>query len=262
MKKISFSFFMVLLVSVMTLTSCDAGKVNEKAEATGNRFYTFLQQKNYDSALTLCSDKAFQTEGNDAWIKSFKRNAGLLGGLVSFTKTSGMNINVATTSGTTTAVTYDVQWEFGQSKDSLLFVKDKGGEVKIYRYSWQHSNTKYMSGMDESEKQAEQYMNAIQNENYPAALDLCAEEAFKLSPKQQWIVFYENSAQKLGKLEKFKVLADSSTYAIAGTGQIGKGNYYDVLVDVSRPSGTAKEKLVFFQKQYNEPLKLAGHFFL
>jgi hypothetical protein len=35
-----------------------------------------------------------------------------------------------------------------------------------------------------------------------------------------------------------------------------------VYVDVSRPTGKVKEKLVFFQKKYNEPLKLAGHHFL
>lgn len=79
---------------------------------------------------------------------AFQRNAGLLGDIQSFTKTNGFNISASTTAGTTVSITFDVQWQYGKSQDSVLFVKEKDGSMKIYRYKCEHKDTKYIAVLE------------------------------------------------------------------------------------------------------------------
>jgi hypothetical protein len=191
-----------------------------------------------------------------------EKNAGLLGNIVSFKKTSGFNVSVSTFSGTTIIMTYDVQWQYGKSSDSVLLVKDKGDIMKIYRYSWKHSGTKYVSELNESGKQARKYMDAIKAGNYSAAVDLCSAEALAITPKDKWTSLLENAAAKLGPVSGYQILSDSSAYTISAQGGAGKGNYYDIIIQSDRNNSKVMEKVVFFQKDYTEPVKLTGHFFL
>src|ERR1700712_6049683 len=113
MKKIfSLPLVAALFISGVIFSSCGAGESNKKAEETADAFYRDLQSKSYDSALNLCSDKAFSESPRSAWKKVFQRNAGLLGELKSFKKTSGFNIATSTSAGTTVSVAYDVEWQY------------------------------------------------------------------------------------------------------------------------------------------------------
>ena len=262
MKKRCFPVLAALLFSGILGTSCNAGKLNSKAEETATAFYTSLQKKDYNSALSLCSNKAFTTATKEAWRKVFEKNAGLLGDLQSFTKTSGFNIDASTSTGTTVKVAFDVQWQYGKSKDSVLLIKEKDGSMKIYRYTWQHIDTKYLSELDESEKLATRYMDAIKTGDYNAAVDLCSDNALAITPRNKWIAFLENASSKLGKVTGYNVITDSSAYNIAAKGQSGKGNYYDIYIESHRGADKVMEKIVLFQRNYTEPVKLAGHFFL
>ncbi|HRI22606.1 MAG TPA: hypothetical protein PLA68_16715 [Panacibacter sp.] len=244
------------------LTSCSAGELNTKAEESARNFYTDLQKKDYSAALTLCSDKAFEADTKEAWTKGLQRNSILLGDVKSFTKTSGFNVATSTSIGTTVTITYDVQWQYGKSQDSVVLIKEKDGSMKVYRYAWAHKDPKYLTEISESENEANQYMQAVKSGNYDAAIALCSAEALKATPKENWASFLENATNKLGNISNYSVLKDSSTYNIDAKGAAGKGNYYDIYVKSNRGSNEVMEKMVFFQKNYDEPVKLAGHYFL
>jgi hypothetical protein len=246
----------------LVLASCGAGQLNKKAEATAIDFYKNLQNKNYEAALSLCSDKAFTDDTRKVWSDAFKKNTILLGDLKSYTKTSGFNIATSTTTGTTVLVTYDVQWQYGNSKDSVILIKEKNGTMKVYRYAWDHTNSTYLKQVAESEKEADQYMGAVKSGDYDAALRLCSEAALEATPKENWKAFFNNANNKLGPIENYKVIRDSSYYNIDTKGQSGEGNYYDIYVKSNRNGADVMEKIVFFQKNYDEPVKLVGHFFL
>ncbi len=262
MKKTAPSLLIILSVALCTLAACNAKKLNAKAEETATAFYTDLQKKDFQSAVSLCSDKGFTGDSKKGWIKSMERNSTLLGEVKSFSKTNGFNIATSTSSGTTVAFTYDVQWQFGKSQDSIYFIKEKDGSMKIYRYVWLHKDADYMIGMDNSEKESGLYMDALKSSDYEAATALCAKEALNITPKEKWASFLDNAVSKLGNVSAYTVLRDSSRYHIDAEGDAGKGNYYDILVRSQRTRGDVMEKLVFFQKDYTKPVKLAGHFFL
>ncbi|HRH50805.1 MAG TPA: hypothetical protein PLP23_18780 [Panacibacter sp.] len=262
MKKRSNQLFALTLCLGIFLTSCGAGEMNTKAEETATNFYTDLQKKDYTTALTLCSDKAFEADTKEAWIKSLQRNSILLGDVKTFTKTSGFNVETSTSTGTTVTVTYDVQWQYGKSQDSVILIKEKDGSMKVYRYAWLHKEPKYATEITESEKEATQYMDAVKSGNYDAAIALCSDEALKATPKENWAAFLNNAANKLGSISNYSVIKDSSTYNIGAKGESGEGNYYDIYIKSNRGNNEVMEKVVFFQKNYDEPIKLAGHYFL
>lgn len=262
MKKIFSLPLVAAVLSLGVLSSCGAGDSNKKAEETANAFYKDLQSKSYDSALSLLSPHAFDESPKSAWTKMFRRNAGLLGELKSYTKTSGFNIATSTSQGTTVSVAYDVQWQYGSSKDSVYLVKDKDGNMQVYRYTWLHSNASYMTEMNESEKQADKYMSAIKAGDFGAAIGLCSDEALKATPKENWAAFLQQANSKYGPMDGYTIKKDSTSYSIASQGQAGLGNYYDVFIESNRGDNKVMEKVVFFQKNYEEPIKLAGHYFL
>jgi hypothetical protein len=257
--KLSWPFLFVSIVIV--LISCNAGKLNDKAVDAANAFYKNLQQKQYDSALYYCSEKAFDAGGKAKWIKLFKRNSILLGELKSFTKINGFNVATSTTTGTTVALGFDLQWQYGKSVDSLYFIKDKDGSMRIFRYTWQHSDAAYVNALNSSEQLTAQYMDAVKEHNYEAATALCSATALKVTPATEWIKFLDNATAKLGTISSYAVIKDSTTYNIEGKGESGMGNYYDVFVQSERGENKVLEKLVFFQKNFDEPVKLAGHSF-
>lgn len=261
MKKTTFKLALLATLIVIFFQSCNAGKLNSKAEETANKFYSSIQKKNYESAINLCSTSAFEKDSKLDWRKAFERNAGLLGELVSYTKKDGFDIKASTGNGTLVTLKYDVQWQYGKSLDSIVLEKQKDGSMKVYRYAWDHINAKYYTQMSETEKAANLYMANIESGNYEAALELCSESALKITPKDKWKTFLETANTKLGTISSYTVLKDSSTYAIASSGDAGKGNYYDVFVQTERNGTKVMEKIVFFQKDYSAPLKLTGHFF-
>src|ERR1700712_946071 len=105
-------------ITAILLTACNAGKLNDKSAAIADAFYKDLQQKKYDSALSLCSEKAFEHDSRKSWERVFEKNTGLLGELKSFTKTSGFNVEASTGNGVTVAMAFDVEYQYGKSKDS------------------------------------------------------------------------------------------------------------------------------------------------
>ncbi|MEO6230687.1 MAG: hypothetical protein ABJB11_00910 [Ferruginibacter sp.] len=262
MNKILTLLFMPALLLITMLTSCSASELNSKAEQTAQAFYSNLQKKDYTAAMALCSSKAFEVSTKEEWKQSLKANAGLLGDIKSFTKTSSFNIEASTTNGTTVKLVYDVQWEYGKSKDSVMLVKEKDGGMKLYKYTWKHSDTKYVDGLNESEKKAMQYIDVIKTGNYDSAITFCSKEALAVTPKEKWVAFLQRASDNLGTISSYQVVTDSATYTIAGTGQAGKGNYYDVFIRSNRNGNMQMEKIVFFQKDYNEPVRLTGHYFL
>ncbi len=262
MKKTFLQLVVVALAVGTFFTSCGAGKLNNKAEETATAFYNHLQSKSYDSALNLCSEKAFGKYDKAQWTKAFEKNAALLGEIKSFKKTSGFNIESSTSFGTTVAIAFDVQWQYGKSQDSVLLIKEKDGSMKVYRYTWLHSDTKYLTELDESEKKATDYLNNVKAGNFAGAAALCSELALKITPKEQWIGFLEKAAGKYGAMTSYNVIRDSCGYNISGKGDAGFGNYYDIIIESNRGSGKMMEKIVFFQKNYEDPVKLTGHYFL
>lgn len=262
MKKTSTLLLVTSFVLGILLTSCGAQELNSKAEKSATAFYNDLQKKDYAAALALCSNKAFSKDTKESWTKAFEANAGLLGELKSFKKTSGFNVQTSTSVGTTVITIYDVEWQYGKSQDSVILIKEKDGSMKLYRYTWQHSHTKYLEEVAASEKEANKYMDAVKTGNYDAAIALCSEEALKATPKDNWASFLNKAVDKLGNISAYSILKDSSTYTIAAKGNAGTGNYYDIFVQTQRGDNKVTEKIVFFQKNYEEPIKLMGHFFL
>ncbi len=262
MKKISSQLLIAALAFTTVLTSCGAGETNKKAEATATNFYNDLKKKDFDAALNLCSDRAFNDDKKETWKKYMERNSGLLGEMKTFTKTSDFNISTSTSNGTTVSLTFDVQWEFGKSSDSLVLLKDKDGSMKVLRYAWEHKDAKYMSQLSASEKEAGQYMEAVKEGNYDAAIHFCSEDALKATPKETWAATLNAAVTQLGSISKYSIIKDSSNYNIGSTGDLGKGNYYQVVVQSDRGGNKVMEKIVFFQKNYGEPVKLTGHYFL
>jgi len=254
--------FIPALLLITLLTSCGASELNSKAEQTAQAFYSNLQKKDYAAAMALCSSKAFGVSTKRDWLNSLEANAGLLGDIKSFTKTSGFNIETSTSNGTTIITVYDVQWQYGKSKDSVMLVKEKDGSMKIYKYTWKHSDTKYVAGLNESERQAIQYIDAIKAGNYDSAISFCSKEALAVTPKEKWAAFLQRASDNLGVVSSYQLVKDSAAYTIAGTGQAGKGNYYDIFIRSNRGGNKQLEKIVFFQKDYNERVQLAGHYFL
>ncbi len=252
----------IALCCIVCLTSCGLGELNKKAEAQTINFYKDLQTKNYTAALSLCSDRAFSKDSKADWTAELEKNAGLLGDMQSYTKTSNFNIATSTNSGTTVTVAYDVQWQYGQSTDSLILIKESDGSMKIFRYQWRYKNAKFLSEMDESEKVTGQYMDAIKAGNGEVATSFCSDEALKVTPKPNWIAFLNNANNKLGTVSGYTIIRDSSAYHIAANGDAGKGNYYDVFVLSNRAGNKVMEKIIFFQKNYDTPVKLTGHYFL
>ncbi len=261
MKRSSTFFFATLFISI-TLASCDYGKLKTKAEETATAFYTDLQKQDYKAALALCSSHAFTTDTKEAWDSSFKRNAGLLGELKGFTKTVEPVVVETSNLGTTVAIVYDVQWQYGKSKDSVVFVKEKDGTMKMSRHTWDYKDAKFLAEANESEKVAGQYMQAVKSGDYSTATGFCADVALKVTSKEQWAQFLQKATTVLGTVSDYKIVTDSTRYNIASTGDAGKGNYYDIVIQSQRGEKPVMEKMVFFQKTYNEPLKLTGHWFL
>ena len=255
-------FFLLAMLTAVFFISCNANELDKKAEATATNFYQDLQKKDYKDAIALCSSKAFADDTKDAWELALKKNNVLLGELKSYTKTSGFNIQTSTSVGTTVIVTYDVQWQYGMSKDSVVLVKEKDGAMKVYRYAWDHTKSKYLEEVAESEKQAAQYMDAIKAGNYDAALRLCSDSALLATPAETWKSFFDKAAKQVGPIANYSVLKDSSYYNILTKGESGTGNYYDIYVKSNRNGNDVTEKIIFFQKNYDEPVKLVGHTFL
>ncbi|MEO8769450.1 MAG: hypothetical protein ABI402_05180 [Ferruginibacter sp.] len=262
MKSTTIKFFVLAMLAGTLFISCNANDLEKKAEATAINFYQDLQKKDYKTAVSLCSDKAFADDTKGAWELALKKNTVLLGELKSFTKTSGFNIQTSTSLGTTVIVTYDVQWQYGMSKDSVILIKEKDGNMKVYRYAWDHTKSKYLAEVAESEKQAAQYMDAIKSGNYDAALKLCSDSALRATAPETWKSFFDKASEQLGTISNYSVLRDSSYYNILTKGQSGEGNYYDIYVKSNRNGADVMEKITFFQKDYDEPVKLVGHTFL
>ena len=255
-------FFLLAMLAGVFFISCNANELDKKAEATATNFYQDLQKKDYKAATALCSNKAFAEDTKESWELALKKNTVLLGELKSYTKTSGFNIQTSTSLGTTVIVTYDVQWQYGMSKDSVVLIKEKDGNMKVYRYAWDHTKSKYLEEVGESEKQAAQYMDAIKAGNYDAALKLCSDSALRATPAETWKSFFDKAVKQVGPIVNYTVLKDSSYYNILTKGESGRGNYYDIYVKSNRNGTDVMEKIIFFQKNYDEPVKLVGHTFL
>lgn len=249
-----------LLLSIF-LYSCNAGELNTKAETAATAFYTALQKKDYTAALALCSNNAFTENTKQEWLNAMQTNAALIGDIVSFKKTSGFNIATSTSLGTTVTLTYEVQCRHGKSSDSLILIKETDGSMKMYRYAWQQSDAAYLKITGESEKMAAAYMDAVKNNQYDAAIAYCSAEALKATPPLQWQRFLDNAKTRLGSISSYEILKDSSSYHIGANGASGKGNYYDVYVAATRNNNPVLEKIIFFQKDYDDTVKLAGHQF-
>jgi hypothetical protein len=262
MKPKSNKWLILILAFTIVLQACNADALNKKSEAAATEFYNDLQKKDFLAALALCSDKAFSEDSRDKWVAQFRRNNILLGEVKSFTKTSGFNVSTSTNVGTTVTVTYDVQCQYGLSRDSLQFIKEKDGNMKLFRYAWKHTDADYIKGVSKSAEEAKQYIDAIKNNNYDAAIALCSDEALRTTPKENWARFLDNANQQLGPITDYHIVRDSSAYDIQGEGQSGPGNYYDIYIQSSRGEQQVMEKIVFYQKNYAEPLKLVGHKFL
>ncbi|MEO6723629.1 MAG: hypothetical protein ABIN67_24895 [Ferruginibacter sp.] len=254
-------FYMTLpaFCLAMLLTSCDAGKLNSKAEESATAFYKGLQNKDYNAALNACSDKAFSKSTKEDWIKLFEKNAALIGAIKSYTKTSGFNIETSTNAGTTVVLSYDVDCQYGKSKDSIFLVKEKDGSMKVYRYVFKQHDVAYGKAMDAGEKIAREYIAAVKKHDYNTAIAFLSEDALKITPKDDWIGFLEKTNAKLGDIGNYTVIRDSASYNITATGSAGKGNYYDIYVETERARAKAMEKITFFQKNYDESAKLVGH---
>jgi len=256
------NMLVTLLLLCTTLSSCGANELNKKAEATAVEFYKQVQQKNYDAAINLCSAKAFTHDDKDKWKLGLQRTAALMGDIKSYTKTTGFNIETSTSRGTTVTLAYDVLFQYGKSKDSIVLVKEKDGSMKIYYYGWDHSDAEYLKQISASEKNAVQYMNAIKEGNFDAAIGMISETAFNITSKDGWKTFYDKVTGKYGAVSNYDILSDSSYYHVQSKGDSGFGNYYDIFVKTNRNGNDVMEKVVFFQKDYTEPAKLVGHFFL
>src|SRR5689334_22561963 len=113
MNKTPKQLFTILFSLTLFISACGAGDLYSKAEETSKAYYAKLQKKEYDSALVFCSKRAFEASTKDQWRTALERNAGLLGDLKSFKKTSDFNIATSTSSGTTVIMTYDVEWQYG-----------------------------------------------------------------------------------------------------------------------------------------------------
>lgn len=261
MKPATNKLLIAALLLCIFLYSCGAGELNTKAETTATAFYTALQKKDYSAALSLCSNKAFTKDTKEEWRDAMETNEALIGDISGFTKTSGFNIATSTSLGTTIALTYNLQCKYGKSSDSLILIKEEDGSMKIFRYVWQQSDAMYVKWSDESEKMTSAYMDAVERNNYDAAIALCSAAALQATPPAKWKQFLDNAKNKLGNISSYEVLKDSTTYHIGANGASGKGNYYDVYVSTTRNNSAVLEKIIFFQKDYDAELKLAGHNF-
>lgn len=262
MKKNTLPFIVTFFVLSILLCACGSGELNKKAETTANDFYKNLQNKDYIAALNLCSNKAFTVNTKDDWTFELKKNASLLGEMKSFTKTSDFNIATSTSIGTTVTLAYDVQWQYGKSTDSFILIKESDGNMKIYRYQWLYKDAKFLNEVTESEQKAHQYMDDLKSNNYDAAISLCSNEALKITPKEKWAAFLTNAANKMGNVSDYSIIKDSSDYHINASGGAGIGNYYNVFVLSNRGGHKVMEKIVFFQKNFDMPVKVTGHDFL
>lgn len=264
MKTSSKNLTVILLAFSAFLTSCGVGDLNKKAEETSNNFFTAVQKKDYIAALGLCSSKAFVATTRESWTKALEKNEILLGSVKSFTKTnSGFNIATSTNSGTTVVETYDVQRQYGVSHDSVQMIKEADGTMKVFKYEWKVMQARFLTALDSGEKQAGEYMQAIKTGNYDAAISMCSQAALTATPKDKWAGFLNNAKSKLGDINNYSIVKDSSSFHIDAKGESGEGNYYDIFVQSDRTGGNkVMEKIVLFQKNYDEPLQIAGHFFL
>ena len=250
------------MVSCVVLTSCGAGELNKKASITANDFFKAVQKKDYEGALGFCSKKAFLVDTKESWTSGMVKNNVLLGDIESFTQAAGLNIATSLATGTTVTVAFDVKRKYGTSKDSVILIKESDGSMKVYGYRWQHQAGAYLSELETSSAEASQYMAAIQKGDYDAALGFCSEDALKDTPGTAWKSFFDNAASKLGAISGYSVVRDSCKYSIEAKGESGKGNYYDIYIKSKRGGNDVMEKIVFFQKTYDDPVRLVGHSFL
>ena len=254
--------FATAFVILISAASVKADNIdNKNAEATILNFYRNLQKKDFTSAIKLCSEKAFETNTKAEWNKALLKNAILLGAMKSFTRNSEINIPANATAGTIVAVGYNLVWQYGKSNDSVYLIKEKDGSMKVYSYIWEYKDAKYLAETVESENMTNTYMNFVMAGNYDAAIKFCSEESFKVTSKASWKVFFDKAIETYGPITGYKVITDSSYYNIDTDGDLGRGNYYDIYVQTKRSGEAVTEKIVFFQKNYLEPVKLIGHFF-
>jgi hypothetical protein len=102
-------------------------------------------------------------------------------------------------------------------------------------------------------------MAAVKKHDYNTAIAFLSEDALKATPKDDWIDFFENANERLGDINNYTVMRDSSSYNISATGNAGKGNYYDIYIQTDRATAKTMEIITFFQKNYDEPAKMIGH---
>jgi hypothetical protein len=258
MKKLLYP--VIILCVTLKLDACGASADNESAEENAIAFYNNLKEGNIDAALNSCSNAAFTNDENrDAWKKSLQNNLGLLGNITSYEKTSGWNINKSTESGTTLVMAYDVTYEHGKSTDTLRFIKDDDGVMRIFNYSWIHKDAKYSINADISAKLITSYMEALKAGNYAACYAMAGYAGTQTSTEQQWTDMLTNTALATGAVNNFTVYGDKTEINIGAQGASGPGNYYLVHVLTECVNGKVEEEFMLYQPTYNDAPKIISH---
>lgn len=243
---------------LLLLSSCGAGDLYQKASVTANAFYGNLQHKDFPAAVSLCSKVGFDSVTKKEWIDMLKSDDVILGDIKLFKQVNGFNISAETGKGTRVRIAFDVDWQYGKSSDTLTLVRDDDGVMRVNGYRWRPISALYLNNLHTAELISQKYMAALKQNDPDAAVNLCSADALKITPREEWKKVLAKVAEN-GTLNNYTVITDSAMSRIHAPGSNGIGNYYDIPLRTQRGSTSMVEKVIFFQKDYDDSLRLIGY---
>lgn len=108
-KKLSLFLCIALLVSVLFSGCKGMTKGLDEAKGVMDSYFSAMKEKDYDAAMVLYSDLAFEKTDKSEWKDSLAAITEKLGDLQSY-KLTGWNVNVEAGKGTYYELTYKVEY--------------------------------------------------------------------------------------------------------------------------------------------------------
>jgi hypothetical protein len=245
-----------LVLAVMFLAGCGLAADNKQAREIATKFYDALKAGDLVAAASYCGTDA--TMNAAAWQEIFAQNQNTMGRVTAYESAGGFNVSQSG-GKSTVIITYDVNYEYGKSADSLIMI-NLGEGFLVYEYKPVIVEARFQEEMAKSKSLVMSYLQALQSGDHAKALGFVGYSGASMHPAEEWDAFYMLMNAEAGRIGNIQILDDAClAYLNDVHSEAGTGNIYSIKVNTTNDRMMVSHQVDVYQPEFGQDLKIIAH---
>lgn len=246
----------IVLFITTILSGCGLASDNSAAKEVAAKFYDALKSGDVATAASYCGTD--ETMTNQAWQDLFKQNLNTMGNVTGYKSSSGFNVSKEG-GRSTVKVSYNVDYQFGKSIDSLTLVSS-GEDFKVFVYSPQIKEAKFQDELAKAKVIATDYLTALKGGDHAKALTYVGYSGSSMHTVDEWNKFFGFVESNVGPITDIQI-DDTACAAYLNNDheEAGHGNVYSVIFTTTHNGTTLSNQVDLFQPKFGDDLKIIAH---